>query len=941
MSVKGPELRGDLKGKAKIECLIDVINRIYYSPIHETSTDTDQQPDHNGIATENGSGSSSLDTEDMPSLNSLVYAILSCPTVLDETESQNTYLLQLLYKPEIIRVVIEFVLQDGHTEDWNTEIVQELLIQSEAAIESDNDSEIEVNAESVKRSAGSADPAAPVPTAQTSTHQSPTTRQLVSESEHVETVSPESTNKENLELQTQQPNIPQAFDEIETVNGVQSQNSEDLDASESTLSQFSSNLSADSLELTREGSSGSNIHHFDFNVPLINTIEIMKRGSLNDAIAPFVPLMVYSLITNPTTHLDTLWKFLLHSFTETVVLYLTDSVDNVIGPEVWVQGMKLNSKISDALLSVLGFLCRKYPVLLDPRFEETSPRNSYLYAIDQPTFVDKLHKHGLIFQLIAILKREEDELSLINLEQFFRELLELAQITRKDVFLSEALEENPRGIVLLAKDILKEPVLEALVSYMVISKHYMTHFSDTLVDLISKMALEFNLYRNEILPAYQLDDNSSNLEIETTLSVFGSYISILAEIMNKGIDRGVEENIEGTSTSYISKRCFYEQVKACRLVSDLLKLAIVADTGLHTDTFDHDSTKRNSSDSNENDEMIIVRDHFLDHEEPNSFNLRTGDENHDNGSDLDDIGDPPDDDYDDLGDPDMQEDLDENMKTNEDVLHGMRQLSLYSRIKYRSHKVFLRQVVVSNSIPVLLDIFFRYPWNSFVHESVYSAVSHLLSPLYLNSILSEEYLSILKILFEKTQITKRILNGARRNAKYEAIRKIRLGYMGALINIGNAIKDATTVLWSFRPSSFAETLRDILKPYVKDPEWVNFVQGTLADTTKKWVQLGTGFELPTGASKSHYGAIILPDIEGTFELDDEQKEYSRRPSETNGKDESKVETAESENLQESKETSDENFTTGQALPTPAITGSVIEEPSDEDLALTRSESHRI
>nr|KMM64977.1 extragenic suppressor of kinetochore protein 1 [Coccidioides posadasii RMSCC 3488] len=127
-----------------------------------------------------------------------------------------------------------------------------------------------------------------------------------------------------------------------------------------------------------------------------------------------------------------------------------------------------------------------------------------------------------------------------------------------------------------------------------------------------------------------------------------------------------------------------------------------------------------------------------------------------------------------------------------------------------------------NVLPTILSFFFRFPWNNFLHNVVYDVIQQAL-----NGSMEQGFNQALVVnLFEEAEIPAQIVKGQRANDEAEAAKKTRLGYMGHLTLISEEVVKFTERL---SPEALP---KEIMKT-VLHPDWVNFVENTLAETRER------------------------------------------------------------------------------------------------------------
>ncbi|KAK7038262.1 SIT4 phosphatase-associated protein-domain-containing protein [Favolaschia claudopus] len=132
----------------------------------------------------------------------------------------------------------------------------------------------------------------------------------------------------------------------------------------------------------------------------------------------------------------------------------------------------------------------------------------------------------------------------------------------------------------------------------------------------------------------------------------------------------------------------------------------------------------------------------------------------------------------------------------------------------------------------LLDLFFEFPWNNFLHSAVYDFIHQILTGNVEpaaggNGGMGRE---LAVSLFRDAKLMHRIVEGQRMNDEACAKPKsVRLGFMGHLTLIA---EDVLTALERFPPE-----LRDILGGYAPQPDWDDYVKGRYRETKRRDAEL--------------------------------------------------------------------------------------------------------
>ncbi|KAF2651027.1 SAPS-domain-containing protein [Lophiostoma macrostomum CBS 122681] len=135
----------------------------------------------------------------------------------------------------------------------------------------------------------------------------------------------------------------------------------------------------------------------------------------------------------------------------------------------------------------------------------------------------------------------------------------------------------------------------------------------------------------------------------------------------------------------------------------------------------------------------------------------------------------------------------------------------------------LKMMFVENKVvPTILDFFFRFPWNNFLHNVVYDVVQQVF-----NGQMDRGYNRSLAIdLFDTGRITDRIIEGQQASDKAQKETHMRLGYMGHLTLIAEEVLKFTE---RHPPELLSQNVMD----KVMSREWIDYVEQTLAETRER------------------------------------------------------------------------------------------------------------
>ncbi|KAI0306658.1 SIT4 phosphatase-associated protein-domain-containing protein [Multifurca ochricompacta] len=132
------------------------------------------------------------------------------------------------------------------------------------------------------------------------------------------------------------------------------------------------------------------------------------------------------------------------------------------------------------------------------------------------------------------------------------------------------------------------------------------------------------------------------------------------------------------------------------------------------------------------------------------------------------------------------------------------------------------RLLEDNVLTSILDLFFEYPWNNFLHSVVYDLIHQILTGRVDGG--ANRLLAI--ALFRDARLMERILEGQKLNDVESAKPKgVRLGYMGHLTLIS---EDVITTL-----DHFPLDLRQVIEEYAPQPAWDDYVRGRYKETKKK------------------------------------------------------------------------------------------------------------
>ncbi|CAI5760473.1 unnamed protein product [Candida verbasci] len=125
--------------------------------------------------------------------------------------------------------------------------------------------------------------------------------------------------------------------------------------------------------------------------------------------------------------------------------------------------------------------------------------------------------------------------------------------------------------------------------------------------------------------------------------------------------------------------------------------------------------------------------------------------------------------------------------------------------------------IISN----ILSMFFKFPWNNFLHNVVFDIVQQIL-----NGSMDIGYNKYLTIdLFTQGDLTNKIIEGQKLCDDYEKTNGLRLGFMGHLTLIAEEVVKFVQLY----PDSF-----DLINEKVESEKWEDYVSHVLYDTREKY-----------------------------------------------------------------------------------------------------------
>lgn len=128
-------------------------------------------------------------------------------------------------------------------------------------------------------------------------------------------------------------------------------------------------------------------------------------------------------------------------------------------------------------------------------------------------------------------------------------------------------------------------------------------------------------------------------------------------------------------------------------------------------------------------------------------------------------------------------------------------------------------------IITILKMFFKFPWNNFLHNVVFDIVQQIL-----NAHMDVGFNKFLAIdLFDRCQITNLIIHGHNDCLKYEQDNRLRLGYMGHLTLIAEEVVKFTSL-----NIHHTNAKSIIIDDAIEKEDWIHYVDDILVDIRNKY-----------------------------------------------------------------------------------------------------------
>lgn len=175
---------------------------------------------------------------------------------------------------------------------------------------------------------------------------------------------------------------------------------------------------------------------------------------------------------------------------------------------------------------------------------------------------------------------------------------------------------------------------------------------------------------------------------------------------------------------------------------------------------------------------------------------------------------------------------------------------------------FMNQHVIST----ILELFFKFPWNNFLHNVVYDVVQQVF-----NGPMDRGYNRVLAIdVFAQGNLCERIVAGQKASDEHTTGDGVRLGYMGHLTLIA---EEVVKFVERYPPQSISPLITE----KVTAPEWIEYVETTLAATRARdsAVLGGERPRIPQQQQQASSG-MTWEMNERSYDMEDDDEELQRQ-----------------------------------------------------------------
>ncbi|CCH46436.1 SIT4-associating protein [Wickerhamomyces ciferrii] len=517
--------------------------------------------------------------------------------------------------------------------------------------------------------------------------------------------------------------------------------------------------------------------------------------------------------------------------------------------------MKINERLLDLKIDeMLNFLLNQ-ETLVDRflRHIDNPPLMDFLLKVistdkpDSPTgIIDLLKEQNLIEKLISFLKPNVNQSVQSAAGDFIKAFVTISANSNTD--------NTTIGPNELTRELVSEKIMRKLCNLMLLGGTSLANGVGIIIEIIRKNNSDYDFVPILYITIESHPPTSrDSIYLGHLIKVFSENIPKFAKILQK-------TKLKEMETPFGSiEPLGFERFKVCELIAELLHCS---NMGLLNDEKGEDIVLERDLER----ERIITLEkleeqHEQDENFPNDENLNEKVEDDEDDSDheaskvIDNLNISDETKNDDDQQKDEEVDDDEEKSDKKEDIKSIKSiesnksekkpsLEIQSEpdsdvdttleIQYDENELIIRKdPVIGDQLKIaladnqviltILQMFFKFPWNNFLHNVVFDIVQQILNGSM--DIGYNKYLSI--DLFGRGEITKAIIDGQLNCEQYEINNGLRLGYMGHLTLIAEEVVKFTAL---YPPN----TIHQIIYDAVSTQEWTIYVTETLVDTREKY-----------------------------------------------------------------------------------------------------------
>ncbi|CAH2319193.1 serine threonine- phosphatase 6 regulatory subunit 1 isoform X1 [Pelobates cultripes] len=148
-----------------------------------------------------------------------------------------------------------------------------------------------------------------------------------------------------------------------------------------------------------------------------------------------------------------------------------------------------------------------------------------------------------------------------------------------------------------------------------------------------------------------------------------------------------------------------------------------------------------------------------------------------------------------------------------------------------NNKALNQELIDLDTLNVILDLYFKYVYNNFLHSQVELCINTILNsaPIEETNETDEQVNPLVKYLLQKCRLFHRTLSAWEENEKEQSEGGRRKGFMGHLTKIANALVQSSEK--GPNVNLVIQLIKDLTEE--EQEKWDNFISGSLTDTNKK------------------------------------------------------------------------------------------------------------